>query len=76
MEETLNLDGFLEALQRQRGITLTRATALRYLKAGRIEGAAIGRDSTGVRRAWVIPVSAVKSFQLAPRGNPSFRTEG
>lgn len=65
------LEEFMEALEKQRGIRLSRATLLRYLKAGRIEGAVMGKDATGVRRAWHIPAEAVQSFQLMPRGNPN-----
>lgn len=70
MDNILSLDQFLEALQKERNITLSRASMLRYLKMERVEGATMGRDKTGVRRAWVIPKSAVQSFQLVKRGNP------
>jgi hypothetical protein len=70
MNKTVTLEEFLELLQRERGITLSRAAMLRYLKAGRIEGAIMGRDESGIRRAWAIPRSAVKSFELLKRGNP------
>lgn len=65
------LEEFLEALEKERGIKLSRATMLRYLKAGRVEGAVMGKDESGVRRAWHIPAGAVQSFQLVKRGNPN-----
>lgn len=70
MSEIVTLEVFLELLRSERGITISRAAMLRYLKAGKIEGAIMGRDESGVRRAWAIPSSAVKSFELMKRGNP------
>lgn len=69
----MTLQQFLEALEKRRGIKLTRQALLRYLRAGRVPGAVLGRDATGVRRAWHIPEAAVDVFKLLPRGNPKLR---
>jgi hypothetical protein len=70
--DTLTLQEFLAALEAERSIKLTRYALLRYLKFGKVEGAIMGKDKSGVRRAWVIPRAAVQSFQLVKRGNPKF----
>ena len=74
-EETLTVMSFLEALKTKRGIVLSRGAMLRYLKNDLVPGAVMGRDATGIRRAWIIPASAVQSFKLTKRGNPHLIAE-
>jgi hypothetical protein len=72
-EPMLTLAEFKGALAARRGIHLSRHTLTRYLNNGLVAGAIMGRDESGVRRAWRIPESAVDRFKLVPRGNPKLR---
>lgn len=66
----LSVKQFSAELRKQREIKVSPETLLRYLREDGIPGAVKGKDASGIRDAWRIPSSSVRTFKLKERGNP------